>query len=252
MLLFSVKTPVTTDPRNAVAHKRLPSLTIFFPAYNDEKSIPGLTETCLEVARRLTDDFEILIVEDHSPDRTGEVADELAARHKEVRVIHHPRNMGVGQTMIDGFTQAKKEYVFYTDGDAQYDVRELMRLVEYVDDYEVIIGYRLRRAEGAKRIFTSRCFHFLVFCLFGTRFRDIDCSFKLVHRRFLDKVRFRTRSALVDPELLIQARRLGFPVKEVGVNHYLRRHGSSQCLRIKLILSMITDLVRLRFIYWSR
>jgi len=121
----------------------------------------------------------------------------LAKEFKEVRVIHHEKNLGVGQTMIDGFTQAKKDYVFYTDGDAQYDVRELALLAEHTPQYDLIIGYRIRRAEGFTRAFTSRCFHLLNFILFGINCKDIDCSFKLLHRRFLDKIQFRTKSALV-------------------------------------------------------
>ena len=230
--------------------KRLPSLSIFFPAYNDEHTVGPLTEACVETARRLTDDFEILIVHDHSPDGTGQEADRMAKKFKEVRVIHHSQNLGVGQSMIDGFTQASKEYIFYTDGDAQYDVSELELLVEHVKDYELIIGYRLKRAEGLKRVWASRCFHILNSLLFGITYKDIDCSFKLLNRRFLNKIAFHTKSALVDPEILIQAKRLGFPVKEVGVHHYPRRFGQSQCLRVKLILSMILDMVRLRFIYW--
>lgn len=229
--------------------KPLSSLSIFFPAYRDEHTVDPLTRACVEVARELTDDFEILIVDDKSPDGTGEAADRMAREFKEVRVIHHPVNQGVGQAMIDGFTQSKKDYVFYTDGDFQYDVKELWLLAKHVKDYDVIIGYRLRRAEGFKRVLTSRCFHVLVFLLFGIWQRDIDCSFKLIHRRFLDKVTFHTKSALVDPELLINARRLKFPIKEIGVHHHNRRFGSSQCLRLKLVLSMVTDLVRLRFIY---
>ena len=233
-----------------ISRKRLPSLSIFFPAYKDEQSIRPLTLACIQIAKELTDDYEIIIVEDCSPDKTGEVADELAKEFKEVRVIHHEKNRGVGQTMIDGFTQAKKEYVFYTDGDAQYDVRELALLAEQTPQYEVIVGYRLHRAEGFKRVFTSRCFHLLSFMLFGIHFKDIDCSFKLLHRRFLEKIKFRTKSALVDPEILINAKRLNVPIKEIGVHHYLRKYGQSQCLRVKLIVSMILDMIRLRFIYW--
>lgn len=232
-----------------MSQKPLSSLSIFFPAYRDENTVDPLTRACVEVARELTDDFEILIVDDKSPDRTGEVADRMAREFKEVRVIHHAVNEGVGRAMIDGFTHAKKDYVFYTDGDFQYDMKELWLLAKHVKNYEVIVGYRLQRAEGFKRVFTSRCFHLLIFILFGIHYRDIDCSFKLVHRKFLNQVTFHTKSALVDPELLINAKRLKFPVKEIGVRHYPRRFGASQCLRIKLIVSMITDMVRLRFIY---
>src|SRR3989338_4611254 len=200
--------------------KPLSSLSIFFPAYRDEHTVEPLTRACVEIARELTDDFEILIVDDKSPDDTGKVADRMAREFKEVRVIHHPVNRGVGQTMIDGFTQSTKDYVFYTDGDFQYDVKELCLLAKHSKDYDVVIGYRLKRAEGFKRVFTSRCFHLMIFLLFGVWHRDIDCSFKLIHRRFLQKISFHTKSALVDPELLINARRLKFPVKEIGVHHY--------------------------------
>ncbi len=225
-------------------------MSIFFPAYNDEHTVEPLTKACIKIAQELTDDYEILIIDDHSPDGTGAAADRMAHQYPEVRVIHHEKNLGVGRAMIDGFTRAKKDYVFYTDGDAQYDVNELRQFMPYVKSYDVIIGYRLNRAEGFKRVFTSRCFHLLNFLLFGSRFKDIDCSFKLLSRRFLNQIRFRTKSALVDPEILIQTRRLKCPVKEIGVHHYPRRFGRSQCLRIKLVFSMITDMLRLRFLYW--
>lgn len=231
--------------------KKLPSLSLFFPAYHDEHTVEPLTESCLRVAQKLTDDYEVIIVDDHSPDKTGEIADQMALKHPGVRVIHHAENLGVGQSMINGFTLSTKEYVFYTDGDAQYDVNELELLAQHAPFYDVIIGYRLKRAEGFSRVFTSRCFHFLIFLFFGLKHKDIDCSFKLVHRRFLEKIAFRSKSALVDSELLIQARRLGFAVKEVGVHHYPRKFGTSRCLRIKVIVSMVLDLMRLRSIYWK-
>lgn len=232
-----------------MTQKILPSLSIFFPVYRDEHTVEALTRACVAVARELTDDFEILIVDDKSPDRAGEIAENMAREFKEVSVLHHDVNQGVGQAMIDGFNRSRKEYVFYTDGDFQYDVKELLLLAQHVKDYDVVIGYRLKRVEGLKRVFVSRCFHFMISSLLGVHSRDIDCSFKLMHRRFLDQVTFHTQSALVDTELLINARRLKFPVKEVGVHHYARRFGGSQCLRIKLILSMIKDVFHLRRIY---
>lgn len=230
--------------------KILSSLSLFFPAYHDENTIESLTRASVEVAKKLTDDFEIIIIDDKSPDRTGEIADRLAGEFKEVRVIHHPQNLGVGQAMITGYQSAAKDYVFYTDGDAQYDVRELPLLAQHTKEYDIVVGYRLKRAEGWKRVFTSRSFHLLIFIFFGVHYRDIDCSFKLLHRRFLDKIIFRTNSGLIDAEIMIQANRLKSPVKEVGVHHYPRRFGRSQCLRLKLILSMLLDMVKLRFKLW--
>ena len=230
--------------------KPLSSLSIYFPAYYDENTVEPLTRASLEAAKKLTDDYEIIIVDDKSPDKTGQIADRLAQEFKEVRAIHHPENMGVGQAMISGYRHATKDWVFYTDGDAQYDVSELPLLAEHAKNFDIVIGYRLKRAEGFRRVFTSKCFHFLVFCLFGVHFKDIDCSFKLIHRRFLEKVSFHTNSGLVDAELLIQAKRLKFPVKEVGVHHYQRKFGHSHCLRLNLIVSMLLDMLKLRFKLW--
>lgn len=231
--------------------KKLSSLSIFFPAYYDENTVEPLTRACVETARSLTDDFEVLIIDDHSPDKTGEIADRMASEFKEVRVIHHPRNKGVGEAMITGYTEAKKDHVFYTDGDAQYDVRELPLLAEHAQRSDMVIGYRLKRAEGFRRVFTSRCLHFLIWLFFGIHFRDMDCSFKLIHQRVLKKIRFYTRSGLIDAEMLIQAKRMKVPIVEVGVHHYNRRFGTSRCLRMSLILVMLRDIVRLRLKLWG-
>ena len=190
-------------------------------------------------------------MDDKSPDKTGAIADRLAKEIKEVRVVHHLENKGIGQAMISGYKHASKEWVFYTDGDAQYDVSELPLFAEHTKDFDILVGYRLKRAEGLKRVFISRCFHLLILSLFGIRFKDIDCSFKLIHRRFLDKISFYTHSGLVDAEILIQARLLKFPVKEIGVHHYPRRFGSSHCLKPRLILSMLVDTFKLRFKLWK-
>lgn len=230
--------------------KALSSLSIYFPAYYDENTVEPLARSCIEIAKKLTDDYEVIIVDDKSPDKVGEIADRLAREIPQIRVIHHAENMGVGQAMISGYRHATKDWVFYTDGDAQYDVCELPLLAQHVKDFDIVIGYRLNRAEGFKRVFTSKVFHFFIFCLFGVHFKDIDCSFKLTHRRFLEKISFHTNSGLVDAELLIQAKRLRIPVKEIGVHHYPRKFGSSHCLRLKLVLSMLLDMLKLRFKLW--
>jgi len=231
--------------------KILPSLSIYFPAYYDENTVEPLTRACVKAASALTDDFEIIIVDDHSPDKTGEIADRLAREIPQVRVIHHAQNKGVGEAMITGYKEAKKEYVFYTDGDAQYDVAELPLLAEHAASYELVIGYRLKRAEGFQRIFTSRSFHFLIWLFFGVHYRDIDCSFKLIHRNVLRQMSFYTRSGLIDAEMMIQAKKLKVPVKEVGVHHYPRKFGSSRCLRMGLVFTMLKDIVRLRLKLWG-
>jgi glycosyltransferase involved in cell wall biosynthesis len=232
-------------------NKPIPSLSIFFPAYYDEHTVEPLTTASLKVAAELSDDYEVIIVDDGSPDRTGEIADRLAKENPaHVRVVHHPQNRGVGEAMKSGYRAAKKEYVFYTDGDMQYDVAELETLAHYINGHDAVVGYRIRRAEGFFRWFTSRCFNMMFFTLFGFKFKDIDCSFKLFHRRILDRIQFRTGGALVDAETLIVARRHAV-IKEIGVHHYPRKHGTSLCLKPSLILDMIRDLICLRIDIWK-
>lgn len=230
--------------------KKLSSLSIFLPVYQDEKTVSPLTESCVQEARKLTDDFEILLINDGSTDGSGSACDGLARSHGEVRVIHHEKNQGIGKTMMEGYLQCTKDYVFYTDGDAQYDVRELPQLVEHIREYDAVVGYRVKRVEGWLRVLISRGFHALIFMLFGLRHKDIDCSQKLLKRDFLRKVRFRTRSALVDFEILMHAKLLKVPVKEVPVKHYPRQYGKSQCLRVRLIFSMFADMLWLRWKYY--
>ena len=224
---------------------------MFFPAYYDENTVEPLARASVDAARELTDDFEIIVVDDASPDRTGEIADRLAREIPQVRVIHHPTNRGVGQAMISGWRGATKDYVFYTDGDAQYDVSELKLFMPYVKDYDLIVGYRIKRAEGITRIFTSRVFHLLLLLLFGIHYRDTDCSFKLIHRRVLERLKFRTGGGVTDAEVLIQARKLKIPVKQIGVHHYKRKFGRSVCLRPGLVFSMLRDLAVLRIQLWK-
>lgn len=230
-----------------MTQKLLPSLTLFFPAYYDENTIEELTLRSIDAAKQLTDNYEILIIDDHSPDRTGEIADRLAAQHPEVKAIHHDKNRGVGQAMITGYTNASKEYVFYTDGDAQYDVSELSKLAEHAGNYDLVAGYRLKRAEGLSRALISRSFNVLIFLFFGVYYKDIDCSFKLIRRNFLERFHFHADSGFVDAEILIRAKQLKIPVKEIGVTHYPRRFGSSRCLKTGLGLQILRDMVALRF-----
>jgi glycosyltransferase involved in cell wall biosynthesis len=232
-------------------NQTLSSLSIFFPAYNDENTVEPLALKCVEVASALTDKFEVIIVNDASPDGTGRAADHVAAKHPDhIRVIHHPVNRGVGEAMKTGYREAAMDYVFYTDGDMQYDVAEIKLLVPYVKDYGVVAGYRLNRAEGFSRWFTSRCFHLLAFMMLGLRFRDIDCSFKLIRREVLQKISFSTGGGLVDAELLLRAKKLT-PIREVGVHHYNRRFGHSQCLKPGLVFHMLCELVELRLRLWK-
>ena len=237
---------------------KLPSLSIFFPAYNDEHSIAALTEACILIAGRLTDDFEILIVHDHSPDKTGQVADELARKFKEVRVIHHEKNFGVGRSMIDGFTQSSKEYVFYTDGDAQYDAKELEKLVEKQGktNADVVNGYKIKRSDRKHRVILGNMYNGFSRLMFGIKIRDIDCDFRLIRRKFTERIDLESDSGVICIEMVKKLQMAGAAFEEVGVHHYPRTHGSSQFFRpvhiLKVFYGLFVQWVYLVLFGWTR
>jgi glycosyltransferase involved in cell wall biosynthesis len=204
---------------------RLPSISVFFPAYNEERNVPGMVERLRAVLPRIADDWEIIVVNDGSADHTGAVADALAAEDARVRVVHHPTNRGYGGALKSGFAASRKEYVFFTDGDGQFDVAELDRLLPFVPEYDVVVGYRLERAEGGVRQLNAALWNALVKRSFGIPVRDVDCAFKLFKREVFDTVRVQAEGAMISTEVLARAVRAGFRVQEIGVHHYERKHG---------------------------
>ena len=165
------------------------SISAFFPAYGDEKTIGKMVLDMREVLEEISDDYEIIVVDDGGPDRSGEIADELSKKYSEVKVIHHENNRGYGGALKSGFYGSSKELVFYTDGDAQYDVREIVKLLPYIEEYDVVNGYKLKRHDPYYRVFLGRMYHYFVKMLFGLKIKDVDCDFRLIKRKVFDKAR---------------------------------------------------------------
>ena len=205
---------------------RLPGISAFFPAFNEEANVLTMVERLRAVLPTVSDDYEIIVVNDGSRDRTAEVADALAAADPHVRVVHHPQNRGYGGALKSGFTASRKPYVFFTDGDGQFDVAEIAKLVPCVPQYDVVIGYRIDRAEGGLRRVNAGAWNWLVRRLFGIPSRDVDCAFKLFDRRVFDVVHPQAEGAMISTEVLARAVRAGFRITEVGVHHYPRQHGT--------------------------
>lgn len=205
--------------------QRLPSISAFFPAYNEEANVPTMVERLRAVLPEVAEDYEIIVVNDGSQDRTGAIADELAAADPRVRVVHHPQNRGYGGALKSGFAASRKAYVFFTDGDGQFDVGEIPTLLPFVPQYDVVIGYRIDRAEGGLRRVNAGAWNWLVRRLFGIPSRDVDCAFKLFDRRVFDVVRPEAEGAMISTEILARTVRAGFRIVEVGVHHYPRQHG---------------------------
>jgi len=221
------------------------SLSLFFPAYYDEHNIPKVVEAALRVVEELgIADYEVIIVEDGSPDRTGEVADELAARHRRVRVVHHPRNLGYGMALRTGFREAAKDYVFYTDGDNQFDLAELKKFVALLPYTDIVSGFRVKKQYSTYRKLTSFVYNLILRILFDITDRDVDCAFKLYPTELFRRMELTSRDAFIDAEIAIKARLLGYASTEVGVRHLPRMDGISTGARPSVIFRTLAEIYR--------
>lgn len=208
--------------------KKLSSLSVVFPAYNDGGTIASMVAAAWISCRQVTDDFEIVVVNDGSHDYTDQMLEELQNRYPELRVITHEKNQGYGAALRTGFSAATKDWVFYTDGDSQYNPLELVNLAAALDGVDAVNGYKLTRNDSFMRIVIGRTYHNLVKFLFGIHIRDVDCDFRLIPRRILTELELTSVSGAVCLELVKKIEDFGYVFAEVPVNHYSRKYGVSQ------------------------
>jgi glycosyltransferase involved in cell wall biosynthesis len=227
--------------------RKFPSLSVFFPAYNDALSLPELLRKTFATLEPHVADYEVIVVNDGSRDGTGEVLARLCREYSPwLRVVTHAHNRGYGGALRSGFAAAQKEFVFYTDGDGQYDVGELPRLLELVGPVTGLVnGYKLERHDPRHRVWIGNVYNFCARLLFRIRIRDIDCDYRLIRRALLDKIRLTSTSGTICVELVRKLELSGCQVVEVGVHHYPRLHGRSQFFRIRSLAATLWQLVRL-------
>ena len=226
------------------------SLSVFFPAYYDEGNIRKVVTKVISVLEELQlADYEVTIIEDGSPDKTAEVADELAKQYSKVHVIHHEKNMGYGATLREGFVSAKLDYVFYSDGDNQFDLDELKKFVALIPYTDIVSGFRKRKQYSNYRKFTSFVYNFILRILFDIDDRDVDCAFKLFPTRLFKEIKIESVEAFIDAEIMIKARLLNYSVTEVGVKHLPRLDGVSTGARPSVIFGTIGEIYQYYKIY---
>lgn len=234
--------------------ERVPRLSYFFPAHNEEANVRGLVEEALETLPAIAEAFEIVIVDDGSRDATGRIADDLAAAHPGVvRAVHHPTNRGYGAALLSGFRAAGHDLVAFTDGDRQFRVADLARLTERLaadDRPDVVAGFRIKRADPPIRTIYARLYRVANLVWFRLRVRDVDCACKLFRREALEGIAIESGGAFFSAELLIKLAAAGRTVVEVGVPHHPRTAGSPTGAKPSVVLRAVRDFWRLRLRMW--
>lgn len=221
-------------------------LSIFFPVYNDWGTVATMTSLAVFVARKISDDFEIILVDDGSQERTQNVLEILKERFPEVRVIHHEKNKGYGGALRTGFKESTKDYVFYTDGDAQYDVSELIKLVPHMKPgIDVVNGWKIKRSDPFYRTLTGKTYQYFTKFVFGLPIKDVDCDFRLIRKRALNRIQLESNSGTICVELIKKLTDAGCTFAEVPVHHYFRASGKSEFFNFARLLRVAQDLVKL-------
>ena len=245
----------TQTPATAGVVARVPRLSFFFPVHNEEANLEGLVAEALETMPLLAETFEVIAVNDGSRDRTREIADRLAAAHPGiVRAIHHDTNRGYGGALRSGFEAARFELLAFTDGDRQFKVSDLARLIARMaepDAPDIVVGYRIKRADPFIRIAYARTYKLANRIFFGLKVKDVDCAAKLFRREALEGVRVESGGAFFSAELLIRALKKGRSIVEVGVPHYARTAGSPTGANPSVIWRAVKDFWSLRLRLWA-
>jgi glycosyltransferase involved in cell wall biosynthesis len=225
------------------------TLTAFFPAYNDQHTIEGIVRTVALEMQKVTSDYEVLVVDDGSRDDTGPLLDRLALELPYLRVIHHETNMGYGAALITGSKNSRKDVIFYTDGDGQYDVREIHNLLkELGPNIDLVNGYKVKRSDAWYRVAIGLLYRRLMRFAFHLSIRDVDCDFRLFRRHVFDKITLESRSGVICVEMAKKFEQAQFRMVEVPVSHHPRLHGRSEFFRMRHLVHTFRGLLK---IWWN-
>jgi glycosyltransferase involved in cell wall biosynthesis len=220
-----------------------PSISAFLPCLNEAGNIADTVGRLARVLADITDQYEVIVVDDGSTDDTAKIVQQLTTEDPNVQLVSHPSNLGYGRAVASGIAAARYDWVFFSDGDGQFDFNDLYRFIPYTFVYPLIVGYRRRRQEGFRRTLTSKVYNVIVRLLFGLRMKDIDCSFKLMRREIFKQITVESVQFFVDTEMMTKAHNLGYGMKELPVRHLARKMGKST-IKLHHILSTIGEMRR--------
>jgi glycosyltransferase involved in cell wall biosynthesis len=222
--------------------KKLPELSIFFPFWNEEENIEAVVESAIPIAKVVADKWEILMIDDGSSDKTRLIAEKLASKHKNLRVISHNPNRGYGASLKDGLLNSQYEYIVFTDGDRQFDFSEVTKFIEKIRHNDIVIGYRKKRQDKFIRYILMYLLKVWDFVLFGFYFKDIDGGFKMFRRHAVEQLKpLQSEGAMITTEILAKAKRKKLKIEEVGVTHYPREFGESSGGNMYIVIRAILE-----------
>ena len=233
-----------TVPGPLAAGEKRPRVSLFFPVYRDEATVERVTRKAIAVLDEVAAEYEVIIVDDGSPDRAGILADQIAAADPRVRVVHHPRNLGYGEALRSGFRAARFEWICFTDGDDEYEVADLAKLLRLQAHYDLVITFRYAKRYGSWRIFVSFVYNHLLRFLFQTRYRDVSCGLRLIRKAVVDELELVSTSPFIGAEVAVKTMLKGFRVGEVGVQTFPRQFGRGSSTSFRNILATMRDMRR--------
>jgi glycosyltransferase involved in cell wall biosynthesis len=219
-----------------------PEITIFFPVYNDENTIANMTEKCIYVLKDVASNYEVIIINDGSPDNSGAVADEMANKYDFVRVIHHPQNRGYGAAIKSGLENAQYEWVCFTDGDDEYDIEDLRKMIRLKDYYDLIITFRYVKLYSTLRVFISGMYNKIFRVLFRTNYRDISTGLRLMRKSVYNDLTIISDSPFIGAEITLRTMLKGYRVGEMGIQTFPREFGKGASVSPKNIIRTIKDM----------
>jgi glycosyltransferase involved in cell wall biosynthesis len=219
-----------------------PNISLFFPVYRDENTVRRVTDKALAVLAEVAAEYEVIIIDDGSPDRAGEIADDLAREHPQVSVVHHPNNRGYGAAIKSGFERARYEWICFTDGDDEYDVFDLRKLIMLRDFYDLIITFRYAKVYSGQRQVISWVYNSVLRKLFRTQYRDISTGLRLIRKSLVDQLVCQSDSPFIGAEITIKSMLKGYRIGEVGIQTFPREFGRGASVSVPNILATIRDM----------
>lgn len=222
-----------------------PGLSLVFPVFDEEQNIAVLLDAARTTAMKFTRDFEIILVDDGSRDRSAEIIDQHCAKDPRYRVIRHQSNAGYGAALRSGLREAQGELIFFSDADLQFDLSEIENLLEHTEEFDIVAGYRARRSDPWPRRVIAATWGGIVRLLFGLRVRDIDCAFKVFRREVIEAIEIEAIGAFVNTEILVRSRAAGYRIHQVPVTHHRRQYGAQSGANPRVILRAVIELTTL-------